>query len=737
MAVAKTYQDQLDRIKKNVKDSYLAFKPNYDRFNEFRRFIFETSLTQDDITLLVTQSKPQLEFNISEAYISRLMGEFSKQEPSIEVSSEDEEQADPTTVHVVESHIRHALLDKKNNHVRWEVMKEIYSGGFSVGKVTTDYANPMSFNQVIVIDKAYDPCMCGFDQMARLAHKGDGKFSFELTPYTLEKFKDTYPHINIDKVSFNRSFAGFNWSYLNGNEKILLVADYYEKKERRVQIVQLADNKVMKMDDYKELLESWQDMAPPPAIKGKPRWTSIETIARYICVETEVIEYEETDYTMLPHVFFDGNSIMLRNPKTSGAVGQMTRPYVYHAKGAQKLKNFAGICLANELENTVQHKFMIAKEALPKEADWLAAYKDVQKPSNLVFNAFYEGNPEQPIANPIREVQRVQTPPEVIATFTGTDSLIQNILGSYDASLGINDNQLSGVAIIEAATQSNAAAMPYVVGFLQGLQRIAEIMVDLIPKYYKTPRTIPVMGVNGKADYVKINQDNGVDMYYDTNVLNVKVEAGVSFQIQKSRALQQLIALQQASPLFAQFMNEKGLSVLLDNIEIRGIDQLKLMVEDWQKELQAQKQQAMQAQQQEAMNNPQIIKAQTEQQKIQQQAQQSQADNQLKMLELKQDASEASQDFMLRAKELELEEKRLKQDMVRIFADMQESKTDTMTERMKAETERYSKQVDLAMQRKDMHHRHFKEAIETHHKIHSARAQFDLEKHMNARQQHH
>jgi len=41
--------------------------------------------------------------------------------------------------------------------------------------------------------------------------------------------------------------------------------------------------------------------------------------------------------------------------------------------------------------------------------------------------------------------------------------------------------------------------------------------------------------------------------------------------------------------LFAQFMNEKGLSVLLDNIEIRGIDQLKLMVEDWQQELAKQK----------------------------------------------------------------------------------------------------------------------------------------------------
>jgi len=703
MEVAKRHQEQLERIKKNVKNSYESFKPNYDRFNEFRRFVFETSLTQDDVTLLTDISKPQIEFNVSEAYISRLMGEFSKQEPSIKVAAEDESQADPTTVHVVEQHLRHILRDNKNHHVRWEIMKDLYSGGFSIGKLWTDYAHPMSFHQVINFDRAFDPCLCGFDQIARFSHKGDGRFCFELMPYEVEDFKEQNPHINTDKISFNRQFAGYNWSYLNGNEKILLVADYYEKKKRDVKIVQLADDRVLTLKEYEAMMDAWGDVAQIPAIKGKPRWTQLETVCRYRCIETEVIEYTETDFTFFPLVFFDGNSIMLKNPKTSGAVQQMTRPYVYHAKGAQKLKNFAGITLANEMENIVQHKFMIAKEALPKEQDWLAAYKDIQKPSNMVFNAFFEQDPDKPIPMPIREVQRVPTPPEVIQTFASTDSLIQNILGSYDASLGINDNQLSGVAIIEAATQSNAAAMPYVVGFLQGLQRVAEIIIDLIPKYYTTPRTIPVMGIDGKADYVKINQQDGVDMFYDTNALNVRVEAGVSFQIQKSRALQQLIALQQASPLFAQFMNEKGLSVLLDNIEIRGIDQLKLMVEDWQQELAKQKEMAMQQQQQEMQNNPIVQRNKIEMAKLQQKGQEMQFEQQ-----------KAQTQFQIDAE-------KLKNDQMKLMADVAIAQDSGLTQRIKAEAERFSKQIDLAIKKKDMHHRHLKEAIETHHNIHSAK----------------
>jgi hypothetical protein len=701
--IAKTHQDQLARIKTNVRNSYEGFKHNYDRFNEFRRFIFETSLTSDDISLLTSLSKPQMEFNITEPYISRLMGEFYKQEPSISVSAEDQDKADPLTIHVVEQHLRHILRDSKNHHTRWEIMKDLYSGGFSVGKIWTDYKK-MSFDQNLNVDRVFDPCLCGFDQLARYSHKGDGRFCFELFPYDIDTFKEMpeFKDVDTNKLSFSRQFSSFNWSYLNGNEKIILVCDYYEKKPREVKIVQLANNQVMTVKEYEEMQESWGDIMQVPAVKGKSRWETIDTVCRYRCIETEVIEYKETDFTFLPLIFFDGNSVMIKNPKTSGAVKQMTRPYVYHAKGAQKLKNFTGITLANEIENMVQHKFLVAKEALPKEMDWLAAYKDVQKPSVLVYNSFFEQNPDQPIANPIREVQRVPTPPEVIQTFSATDSLIQNILGSYDSSLGINDNQLSGVAIVEAATQSNAAAMPYIVGFLQGLNRVAEVLIDLIPKYYTTPRTIPIMGTDGKAEYVKINQENGVDMKYDTNVLNVKVEAGPSYQIQKSRALQQLISLMGTSPQFDQFMNERGLPVLLDNIEIRGIDELKMLVDDWLKEQAQIKQQAMQQQQQQAQNNPVVMRNQIEMAKVQQK---SQSDQGRLMVDMQQ----------------------LKNDQLKTMTDLSIAKNNNLTQMIKAQTEKFSKQIDLALRMGDMKHTHAKETVEVLHKVSQPKTQPRME----------
>ncbi len=365
----------------------------------------------------------------------------------------------------------------------------------------------------------------------------------------------------------------------------------------------------------------------------------------------------------------------------------MTRPYIYHAKGAQRLKNYAGIALANEIENTIQHKFMVAKEALPKEEEFLAAFKDVQKASTLVFNSVHESNPDMPISNPIREVQRIPAPPEISQAFMGSDSLIQNVLGSYDASLGINNNQLSGIAIVEAASQSNATAMPYIVGFLQGMQRAAQVYIDLIPKYYTTPKTLPVMDEEGKRNYIRINQEDGLDMSFDTNVFNVTLKAGASFQVQKSRTIMMVKEMMGMSPLFAQFIAEKGMNFVLDNMEGKGIDQLKSLTDEWVKEYEQQKQQAMQAQQQ----NPAEMKLKLDASKLQQQSQSNQ-------------------------QKFAIDIAKLQADQQKVLADLHLGQQSANVQLVKAQTERFAKSVDLELKKHDQGHRHLKEAIDTHHK---------------------
>ena len=120
----------------------------------------------------------------------------------------------------------------------------------------------------------------------------------------------------------------------------------------------------------------------------------------------------------------------------------------------------------------------------------------------------------------------------------------------------------------------------------------------------------------------------------------------------------------------------------------KEIEQLKSLTDEWIQEYQQQKQAAQQAQQQ----NPAAMKAQIDMAKLQQQEKKAQSEFQLDMA-------------------------RLQQDERKVLADLQLGHQSANVQIVKAMTEQFAKQVDLELKGKDMKHRHFKEAFETHNKI--------------------
>jgi hypothetical protein len=622
MAVAQTYQNELPDIKKKVDNWHRYFKNNIDRFHTFRYFIYKSNLTSLQKNALQELNRDPLEFNIVEAYVSRLVGEFSKQEPSIEVmNSPDTAVIDPAIIDLIEGNMRCVLQEANNNNFEEQIYKDILTGGFSVAEVYTDYKNNSTFNQEIFLRHLADPTMCGFDPFAVNPSKSDGEYCFALYPQTKEVFQQNYPDISIDKVSFARSSIGnFSFSYFaDTNTPVVLVGKMYIKKHKRVKLIYAADNRTYTNDDYQELLSQHQKIGTihqPPVIL-KTRWADQVKICCYEFIETEVIDYYETDYDSLPLVFFDGNSALVREGGEGSTVTQLTRPYIQNTISAQKLKNVAAQVIAKEIDFTSPTKFMIDKDAIPE--NYLETWLQPQKAGSLIFQSTDKAGRALPAPIP---VQRMGLPPEIFGIFNSMDQSIQMILGAYDSSLGINDNQLSGAAITAGAMQSNAAAYPYILGFIQGLNQISQIILQLIPKYYVTPRTIPVIKADGSRDYKFINDPNNPKSNIKgvaSDSLQVSVQAGVNFEVQKQQSLQTIISLMNISQSFKAMMEQMGLPILLSNISIRGADQLEVLSQQWQQQqAQIQQQQQQAAQQQGQMQNPQMAKIQLDQVKLQQ-----------------------------------------------------------------------------------------------------------------------
>ncbi len=707
-------QFELNRIKANIERSILYWKPNAKRFHQFQKFVFKTGLSGSDKSSLNTTQKPILEFNIVNAPVSRQCGEFSKQEPSIEVSARAGKPVDPRLIEFVDGHLRYIFDEAKKQNVQYHTYRDSISGGYSDLKYWPEYENEMSFDQVIRVGKSYNPTMTGHDPMAKEVDKSDAEFYFELFPIDKEQFKKENPDIPLDQLQFVKFDGMFNWSFRNQEQYVLVVADYYEKVKTKKKIVLLANDAVMLESEYKEELKKWEEsgnVAQPPIIKEE-RISDFIHIKRSRIMESKIIEQKDTLFKYNNIIFVDGDSVIIQDEDNAN-MEQFTKPYVYHAEGLQRLTNFTGQVIGNDFENMVQHKFMIAEEALPTQEEAQDAWNEPQKAQLLVHKAFSDINPDKPLPIP-QAVNRVGLPPEVLATFNSSMQMLQNILGSYDASLAQNEQQISGVAIVEAATLSNAAAMPYVVNYMQSLTTLANGVVDLLPKLNKRARVLPIIRKDGTKDEVKINQKDGIYLNYDSNHLQVKVEAGVNFAISKNKALQQLTLLMKISPEFAEFMNDVGLETLLDNIEFRNSDLLRSKVKQWQEMKKKQKAQ---------QPDPEVIKAEAMKQQAQNQQQQlqivqGQLQNEVQKTQLK--GEEISSKATLETEKLLIEKEKVDNERLEIMQKAGESQDKLMTGLAKAEAEEVRARADLGLKAHHQDHTQFKELGELaikHHQV--------------------
>jgi hypothetical protein len=137
------------------------------------------------------------------------------------------------------------------------------------------------------------------------------------------------------------------------------------------------------------------------------------------------------------------------------------------------------------------------------------------------------------------------------------------VTGIYPAALGAKSNETSGRAITARQREGDTGTYVYIENFGRMVQRVGEIVVDLIPHIYDTKRTIRIVGEDGKIDMMEINKEvidpNGDGIA--TVVMNdltvgtyeVAVEMGPSYSTRREEARDGMQAFMQAAgPQVAQ-----------------------------------------------------------------------------------------------------------------------------------------------------------------------------------------
>jgi hypothetical protein len=712
MANVTTKKDEkkLLKYKKQVERFQEFFRSNYIRWHKMKIFILESALTNEDREVLRDRQMPELEFNNVEPYFSRLVGEWYNQDPGIVASSRNGEMVDPNLLKFIEGYFRHILDKAKDKSTFIESIKDTMIGGFTTLELHIEYEGK-SFTKCPVIKKNQLPTLVYYDPMALDVDKSDGEYCGKIYPKTKQEFEEEFKEKVPDDMKFFGEMDGFSWSYNSQkDEDILLVAEHYTKKKINKTLVEIRipgsnEPKAMFMDEYEEFLEKIKQtgaLVAPPQIARSRSFEQVQ-IWRTFFIDGKILKEERTDFDRFPLVFVDGNSSMMQH-EVDMPMFQYCRGYFHNVVGALKLRNMTGQSLANEIENISQAKMKIAKESIPTEREYQNSYRNPQKANMYVYNAYMDNSPETPVPAP-QEIMRQPIPPEITQTFMITDQLTQLGLGAYDSTQGIMNNDVSGQAITKGSMQSNAAAKPYLINMFAGINSIARAILYLIPRLHKTPATLPIIHADGTRDFIKVNQPDGsgISLDYDPESLNITVEAGASFKVQKDEALRQITAMMSAYPGFAEFITTSCLEEVIDNMEFRGSDSLKVKAKQFMEMKQQQQQMAMQQQQQmmqEAQkNNPVMIKAQMDMKKLELEAQKQQDDK------------------VIEAAKVGIQQMQADTDRIEVMLKAGDSHANRIITKEKHDTENYHSATELAIKAASSDREHAKGLIELEHKI--------------------
>ena len=376
-----------------------------------------------------------------------------------------------------------------------------------------------------------------------------------------EAYEKEYPEAQV--VDFERGDAGLdftNWSQDNA----VVVAEYFYKEDDTIY---------------------WLKMSGAEILDG-PR------------------EYPG-DY--IPVIAVVGEELHLEERVVRNSV-------IRFAKDAQRMYNYWRSAQTEliALQPKAPYK-MTARQLKGNEAYWNNA-----NTSNLPY-LLYNPDDQAPGA-PQREQPPVPSSGMTQEIMLAADDM-KATTGIYDAGLGNQSNETSGVAIEKRQIEGDISTSIYVDNLAKSIRHCGRIIVGMIPFIYDQRRTIQVMGEDGQEKMQVINDTQMTPMgpvtFYDTGVgeFSVRIKTGPSYSTKREQAVNSIMEFLRAVPQAAPLVGD----LVARNMDWPGADELAdrlkkmlppgLIEKEDEEPPSPEEQQAMQAQQQAEQEAMQMAKA--------------------------------------------------------------------------------------------------------------------------------
>lgn len=563
----------------------------------------------DDIrTERESSGKPCLTINMLPQFVRQVTGDIRRMNPAIKVSPSDNVATDEVA-EIYEGLIRHIEQRSDAASVYEQTAESAAACSMGYFRIRTEWEREDSFDQEIRIERIRNPFSVYMDPKAESATREDAEYCFITEMMRKKDFEKAYPKASTIDAEFDGNTDGMlNW---HEGEKVV-VAEYFWKEPTTRTLLMLSDGSTLFED------EANQDI--PEGLIARKRKVDTHKVMWAKLTGKEVLEGpKEVPCKYIPVVAVMGEEWHVGDEIYRSSV-------IRYAKDPQQMFNFfesAKVEIA-----TMQPK--------APYIGTLAQFKGLETYWQNANTANYAYLPYNPDDRAPGAPQRQQPPVSSQAFAEASMNAAQNMkatTGIYDAALGNQSNETSGVAIRQRQMESDVSTSIYTDNMAKAIAHCGRVLISMIPRVYDTFRVIRILGEDDQEKQVDVNgvvgtQDGPVPVRDLTiGSYDIRVSVGPNYSTRRQETAEGMLEFIRTVPGAAQVIGDLVAKAMdwpdADKISDRLKKTLPPNMRD-QEDLSPEEQQAAQA-------------------AMQQQAQQMQMAQEAAMIEMRKAAAESSE----------------------------------------------------------------------------------------------
>lgn len=506
------------------------------------------------------EGKPCLTINKLAANIRQVVNDSRQNKPAIRVRPVGDN-SDPKTAEVFNGLIRNIETSSNADIAYDSAITQAVSGGFGYIRVNIDYADDDTFDRDIQIERIYDQFSVYGDPHATSADGSDWNCCFVVERMPKHEFEEKYP--DADCTDFETE-AEYDFI----NEEGVWVAEYWKREESVKTICLLSNGVVMDEDVYERDAEMYQSVG---VTKQETRATTTHKVTQYIITGKEVLETNEWAGKYIPIVPVYGEEVILENKRTFKSL-------IRDAKDAQRIFNYWRTTSTELVALAPKTPFIGEEGAFDVDTEkWESA--NTQNYAYLTHKKGTAPPQRQPFAS---------IPAGVLQEALNAADDIKATMGMFGASIGEEDNAISGRAIMARQRESDTGTFHFIDNLSRALRQIGRIVIDLVPHVYQPGRILRTIGEDHKkTENIQVGQpgqpnqqtpqqqpDGSESMrgVYDLTAgkYDVVVDIGPGYTTKRQEAAAQMIEFSRVNPQAAGSIGD----LIAKNLDWPGADEI-------------------------------------------------------------------------------------------------------------------------------------------------------------------